>query len=68
MVEGEEAVDDEFNQLERSCWCADVPGVTDAVFSNGDPCSVRIFFMGPLLAHNLGVHNYAAAVAGDIFG
>ena len=48
-------------------WCSGVPGVTYAFYSNGDTCSVRIFFMGPVLAHNLGVRNFVAAVAGDIF-
>ena len=67
MAAGEDAVDDEFNQFERACWCANVPGVTYAVSSNCDPCSVRIFFMGPVLVHNRSVRNLVAAVAGDIF-
>ena len=67
MATGEDAVDDEFNQFEKSCGCADVPGATDAVSSNGDPCLVRIFFMVPVLTHNLGVFNFVVAVAGDIF-
>ena len=67
MAVGEDAVGDEFNQFEQSYWCASVPGVTYAVSSNGDPCLVGIFFMGPVLAHNLGVRNFVAAVAWDIF-
>ena len=38
-----------------------------SVSSNGDPRSVRIFFVGPVLAHNLGVHDLVTAVEGDIF-
>ena len=67
MAAVEDSVDDELNQFKQSCWCANVPGVTYAVSSNGDPCSVRIFFMVSVLAHNLGVRNLVAAVAGDIF-
>ena len=64
---GEDAVNYEFNKFKRSGWCANIPGVTDAVSSNGDPRLVRIFFMGPVFAHNLGVRNFVAAVDGDIF-
>ena len=34
---------------------------------NGDPRSVRIFFVGPILAHNFGVRDLVLAVVGDIF-
>ena len=67
MAAGEDAVDDKFNKSERACRCSDVPGVTDVVSSNVDPRSVRIFFVGPVFAHNLGVHNFVAAVDGDFF-
>ena len=67
VAEKEDAADDDFNQFERACWCSNVPGVTNTVSSNGDPCLVSIFFMGPVLAHNIGVRNFFAAVAGDIF-
>ena len=67
IAEGEDAVDYKFNKFERAGWCANVPGVTDAVSSNGDPRSVRIFFVGPVFTHDLGVRNFVAAVDGDIF-
>ena len=41
--------------------------VAYAVSSNGDPRSVRIFFVGPILAHNFGVCDLVAAVVADIF-
>ena len=67
MAAGDDAVDDKFNKFGQACRCADVPGVTDAVFSNGDPLSVCVFFVGPVLAHNLGVRDFVTAVEGDIF-
>ena len=67
IAAGEGAVDYEFNKFERASLCANVPGVKDAVSSNGDPRSVRIFFMGPIFTHNLGERNFFAAVDGDIF-
>ena len=67
MEAGDDAVDDKFNKFERACRCADVPGVTDVVSSNGDPRSVRIFFVGPVLSHNLGVRYFVTAVEGGIF-
>ena len=67
IAAGEDAVDYVFNKFERAGWCANVPGVTDAVSSNGDPRSVRIFFMGPVFAQNLSVRNFVAAVDGAIF-
>ena len=67
MAAGEDAVDDKFYKFEQSCRCADVSGVVYAVSSNGDPCLVRIFFVGPILAHNLGVRGLVTAVVGDIF-
>ena len=67
MAAGEEAVDDKFDKFEQACRCADVPGVAYAVSSNGDPCSVRIFFVGPILTHNFGVHDLVTAVVGGIF-
>ena len=67
MAAGEDAVDDKFNKVERSCRCADVPGVTDTVSSDGDPRLLSIFFVVPLLAHNLGVRDFVTAIEGDIF-
>ena len=67
MAAGEEAVDDKFDNFKRACRCADVPGVEYADSSNGDPCSVRIFFVGSILAHNIGVRDLVTAVVGDIF-
>ena len=67
MAAGEDAVDDKFDKLERACRWANVSGVTDAVSSNGDPHSVRILFVGPVIAHNLGVRDFVTAVEGDIF-
>ena len=67
MAAGEDAVDDKFDKFERACRCADVPGVTNVVSSNGDPRSVGIFFVGSILAHNLGVRDIVTAVVGDIF-
>ena len=67
MAEREEAVDDKFNKFERACRCDNVPGVTDAVSSNVDPRLVRILFVGPVLAHDLGVRDFVTAVEGDIF-
>ena len=67
MAAGEDTVDDKFCKFERACRCAYIPGVTDAVSSNGDPRSVRIFFVGPVFAHNLGVCTFVAVVDGDIF-
>ena len=37
MAEGKDAVDDKFDKFEQACRCSDIPGVTDAVSSNGDP-------------------------------
>ena len=31
MAAGEDAVDNKFDNFERVCWCADVPGVTATV-------------------------------------
>ena len=67
MAAGEDAVDDKFEKFERACRCAEVPGVTYAVYSNGDPHWVSIFFVGPVLAHNLGVRDLVTAIKGDIF-
>ena len=67
MAAGEEAVDDKFDKFERACRCANVPGVAYAVSSNGDPRSVRIFFVGPILAHNFVVRDLVTAVVGGIF-
>ena len=67
MAVGEDAVDYKFKQFERACRCSDIPGVTDAVSSNGDPCLVKTFFVGPVLAHNLGVGDLVTAVEGYIF-
>ena len=67
MVAVEDAADDKFDKFEQACRCADVPGVTDVFSSNGDPRLVRILFVGPVLAHNLGVHDFVTAVEGDIF-
>ena len=67
MAAGEDDVDDEFDKLERACRCTDVPGVSYAVSSNGDPRSVRIFFVGTILAHNLGVRDLVTAVEGYTF-
>ena len=67
MAAGEGAVDYKFNKFERACRCADVPRVIYAVSSNGDPRSVRIFFVGPVLAHNLGVRDFVMVVEGGIF-
>ena len=67
MVAGEDAVDDNFEKFERAYRCADVPGVAYAVFSNGDPCLDRIFFVISILAHNFGVRDLVTAVVGDIF-
>ena len=67
MAAGEDDVDDKFDNFEQSCRCADVPGVAYAVSSNVDPCLVRIFFVGPILAHNLGVRGLVTAFVGDIF-
>ena len=54
MAAGEDAVDDKFDKFERACRYADIPGVAYAVSSHGDPRLVRIFFVGPELAHNFG--------------
>ena len=51
MAAGEYAVDDKLDKLERSCRCADVPGVADSISSNGDSGLVGIFFVGPILAY-----------------
>ena len=67
MAAGEDAVDDNFEKFEQACRCADVPGVAYGVSSNGDPRLVRIFFVGPILAHNLGVRDLVADIVGDIF-
>ena len=67
MAAGEDAVDDKFDKFERSCRCDDVPRLAYTVSSNGDPRSVRIFFVVPILAHNLGVSDLVTAVVGDIF-
>ena len=67
MAAGEDAVDDKFNKFKRAFMCSDVPGVTDDVCSNGDPRLDRIFFVGPVLAHNLGVRDFITSVEGDIF-
>ena len=67
MAAGEDAVDDKFNKFGQACRCADVPGVTDAVSSNGYPRSVRIFFVGFVLAQNLRVCDFVTAVEGYIF-
>ena len=67
MAAGDDAVDDKFYKFERACRFADVPGVTDAVSSNGDTRSVMIFFVGPVLTHNLGVRDLVTTAEGDIF-
>ena len=67
MAAGEDAVDDKFDNFERACRCAKVPGISYAVSSNGDPRLVRIFFVGPILAHHLGVRDFVTVVVGDIF-
>ena len=67
MAAGEDAVDDKFNKFERACRCADVPEVTYVVSSYVDLRSVRIFFVGPVLAHNLSERDFVTAVEGYIF-
>ena len=67
MAAGEDAVDNKFDKFERSCRYANVPGVAYVVSSNGDLRLVRIFFVGPILANNFGVHDLVTAVVGDIF-
>ena len=64
MAAGEDSVDDKFDKFERSCRCADVPRVAYSVSSNGDLTLVMIFFVGPILEHNLGVRDL---VVGGIF-
>ena len=67
MAAGEDAVDDKFDKFERACRCTYVPRVEYAVSSNSDPRLVRIFFVGPILAHDLGVRDLVTVVVGDIF-
>ena len=67
MAAGEDDVDDKFDKFKRACRCADVPGVAYAVSPYGDPRLVRIFFVVPILAHNIGVRDLVTAVKGDIF-
>ena len=55
------------DKFKRSCRCTDVPGVAYVVSSYGDPHLVGIFFVGSILAHNLGVRDLVTAVVGDIF-
>ena len=43
------------------------PGVAYVVSSIGDPRSVRIFFVGPILAHNFGVRDLVTVVVGNNF-
>ena len=45
----------------------DVPGVAYAVYSNGDPRLVWIFFVGSILTYNSGVRDLVTVVVGDIF-
>ena len=66
MAAGEDAVDDKFNKFEQSYRCADVPGLGDSISSNGDLGSVGIFFVGPILAYNLGVRDLVTAFMGGI--
>ena len=43
------------------------PGVIDAISFNNNPRPVRIFFVGPVLAHNLSERDFVTAVEGYIF-
>ena len=67
ITSGEDAVGCECNKLYLTGWRANVSWVKNPVSYNGDPRLVRIFFVGPVFAHNLGVRNFVAAVNGDIF-
>ena len=67
MAAGEYPANDTFDKFERSCRCADVPGVEDSISSNVDSRSVGIFFVGSILAYHFGVRDIVAAVVGDIF-
>ena len=58
---------DKFDKFERSCRCADVPGVEDSISSNGDSCLVGILFVGSILAYQFGVRDLVTVVMGDIF-
>ena len=67
MAAGEDTVDDKVDKFERACRCANIPGVEYAVSPYCDPRLVRIFFVVPILAHNIGVCDLVTAVEGGIF-
>ena len=67
ITSGEDAVGCECNKLYLTGWRANVSWVKNPVSYNGDPRLVRIFFVGPVFAHDLGVRNFVAEVDGDIF-
>ena len=67
MTAVEYAVDDKLEKFDRSCRCAEIPGVADSISSNGDSGSVGIFLVCPILAYNFGVRDLVTAVVGDIF-
>ena len=67
MEVGEYTVDDKLDKFERSCRCADVPGVEDYISFKGYLGSVGIFLVGPIFSYIFGVRDLITVVVGNIF-
>ena len=63
---GDDAVDEEFGQLEGASFGATVTWVADAVASNGDAGSIRVFFLWSDLADDSCVGDITMAVCGNV--
>ena len=62
---GEDAVEEQFDQLKGSCFGAGVTWVTDAVTTNHDACAIRIRLLWVHFTDNMGVGDVGASLLWD---
>ena len=62
-----DTVNNEIDQVERTCGRAYIAGITDEDASYGDACTIGILLLRSDLTHNHGVSKFLPSVARDIF-
>ena len=63
---GQDAVDEELDELGGAGGRADVTREANAVTTDGDPGTIGVFLVRLAFTHNAGVCNFLAAVGGDV--
>ena len=67
IATGQNTVNQELDQVKRTCGRAYISGTTNEAARYSDACTIGIFLLRSDLTHNHGVANFLPSVARDIF-